>query len=664
MASIAQQIFDYYCEHGLTPRLHILDKSEKEFHIENEPLVVIVISSTGDGDPPENASRFMRRICRKTLPADFLANTRFALLGLGDSNYSTYQGVPKKLEKQLLALGAKSILKRGEADDQVGLELVVEPWIKLLHDVINAEFGIAEREESTVSPVVAKHQQKPMDSSSSEDGTDDHPMLRVATIQFPEEGPCLIRGYEDLSSNENLKVPAMPVNYIVSAVTHERITDEEIVWQNNAAVPGMENVTIEARIVGTNLLTEPTASKPKCDITLDLGKDWEDKLNYEAGDAYYFIAQNPVEEVNFVLKKCGVLELADQVLNIGLDTKTEKKRAALPPYIPAKCSLRNLFTYCLDIRRAPGRPLLRVLAECTQDEGERRRLLELVSVQGAQDFNNYVRGPNISLCDLLLAFPSCVPEADRLIELLPRLMPRPYSVASYDAFKKRRITFVYSLMTFDVQSGRQYERRGLCSDWMSTLKVGDIVKIKPQVPTRFRIPVCRDVHTPCENLERQGILMIGPGTGVAPFISFLEKCGAFSCSGGGRNIYGDDNRSLLFFGCRDLQVDGFYIRKMQDFLQQKVLTDLVLCESQPAIYNERPRYVQEGLWVRKAFVYDFITKRQGRIFVCGDALGMSKDVFDCFVGILMSDETTTKEEATKILMEMKAANCYIEDVWS
>ena len=92
-----------------------------------------MISSTGDGDPPDNAQKFMKKLHDKSLVDNYLSNIKFALLGkplnrkiwklisgLGDSNYSTFQGVPKKLEKRLLQLGAKKLIETGVADDQVG----------------------------------------------------------------------------------------------------------------------------------------------------------------------------------------------------------------------------------------------------------------------------------------------------------------------------------------------------------------------------------------------------------------------------------------------------------------------------------------------------------------------------------------------------------------
>jgi sulfite reductase alpha subunit-like flavoprotein len=99
-------------------------------------IVIIVCSSTGNGDAPANSEKFMRWIKRKTHSEDILSNVKFTVLGLGDSNYTKYQYIPRQLDEYFSKLGAQRFYKKGEADDAYGLEIVVEPWIEgLLKEV-------------------------------------------------------------------------------------------------------------------------------------------------------------------------------------------------------------------------------------------------------------------------------------------------------------------------------------------------------------------------------------------------------------------------------------------------------------------------------------------------------------------------------------------------
>jgi sulfite reductase alpha subunit-like flavoprotein len=102
-------------------------------HKDNTYNVIIVCSTTGNGDSPANSDNFIRWIKRKTHSGDTLSNVRYAVLGLGDSNYTKYQYIPRLIDDQFKKLGASKLYKRGEADDAYGLEAVVEPWIEGLY---------------------------------------------------------------------------------------------------------------------------------------------------------------------------------------------------------------------------------------------------------------------------------------------------------------------------------------------------------------------------------------------------------------------------------------------------------------------------------------------------------------------------------------------------
>ena len=107
--------------------------------LQNSEVLVFVVSSTGDGELPDNGLKFFKWI--RAQDGQILSGIRFAILGLGDSNYSTYQGGPKTIEKQMKRLGAKEFYLRGEADEQMGLENAIEPWIDGLWDLLKFELA-------------------------------------------------------------------------------------------------------------------------------------------------------------------------------------------------------------------------------------------------------------------------------------------------------------------------------------------------------------------------------------------------------------------------------------------------------------------------------------------------------------------------------------------
>ncbi|CAJ0578195.1 unnamed protein product, partial [Mesorhabditis spiculigera] len=668
--SIAAQLKEKCMLLGMNPRVHVLEENEKTFFIENEPLAVIIVSSTGDGDPPENAARFLRRISRRTLADDFLKNVTYALLGLGDSNYSTYQGVPRKFDEQLTKLGAKKLIPTGEADDEIGLELVVEPWIEqLLKKLCELDhIPISRLEGLTIStPLVKKEKEKksvaekpklPTVMSTEDDRADSSTdrILKLAPYTYPGE-ISLIRGNEALSSDEALRVPIAPLTYLVTSVTHEKFEPKSVNWQNGESMPGLQGKPMDATVVGTTLLTDFDVHKPKRELVIDLNAHW-DQLSYSPGDAFYFLQPNPEAEVNFILERMGLLMMADQKCHVTVAGDAKKPNAAVPGYIPPISSLRYIFTHCLDIRRAPGRPVLRVFADATSDEGEKRRLLELCSSQGMAEFTAHIRQAAVSIVDVLAAFPGVRPAPERLIEQLPRLIPRPYSVSNCYERARGRIRFVYSEMKFGVADGRRYERLGLATEWLNALRVGDQIQVMMKEPARFRFPV------PPATVEaglKMPLLMIGPGTGVSTFISFLdlllhEKIKIGSLPAVPRK---------LFFGCRNFEKDFIYKDLLESYVREGILDELIACESQPAKpVPGRHCYVQEALRQRADEVWDFIQLEESRIFICGDAKAMSKDTWECFAKIVAEKKGCSDAEAKAFLLELKKANRYIEDVWA
>uniref|UniRef100_A0A914ZRI6 Methionine synthase reductase n=1 Tax=Parascaris univalens TaxID=6257 RepID=A0A914ZRI6_PARUN len=682
----------------LRVRLFVLNDYERKYWIEKERTVVVVCSSTGDGDPPDNADRFVRLISRRVFGDSSLQHTEFALLGLGDSNYSTFQGTPRNIEKHLLRLGAKKFIETGVADDQIGLELAVEPWIQRLLEALLRKFNrpltslekifgglspAAEKNdpgsENNRKKVAAESEIRMIEANMSfeeadvaEEGGDEDEeqevnevLLKPVPLTWPNDKPCLVKASDALRDDDNLRVPIPAVTYIASRVTHEKLDDSSVTWQNGCILPGAAGEMLTARVVGTVELTYPGAGKAKRELQIDLG---DQEVQYEPGDAFYFVVANPREEVNYILERMNLLMIADQKCIVGVDPQTEKRNASVPAYIPEISSLRYLLTYCLDIRRSPGRPLLRTLAEYASDPGEKRRLLELCSAQGNHDFTEFVRQAGLSLADILSAFPSCRPPIDRLLEHLPRLMPRPYSVTSCSERNRRRVRFAFSMLHFDAVDGRCYPRHGLASDWLASLRLGDHVKIILKEASRFRLPPPTLAKA---DARRIPLIMVGPGTGVAPYLSFLQHI--LEKSQRGSELYKVERE--LYFGCRQLDIDCIYRDELEMYLREGILSHLTICESQPTVISEsegvqRPKYVQEAIEARGKHICELLCAepREGEeravVYVCGDAKGMSKDVWTTFIRVVAKYQGGSEAEAKVFLEQLKKSDRYIEDVWA
>ncbi|KAK6048680.1 oxidoreductase NAD-binding domain protein [Cooperia oncophora] len=218
------------------------------------------------------------------------------------------------------------------------------------------------------------------------------------------------------------------------------------------------------------------------------------------------------------------------------------------------------------------------------------------------------------------------------LELLPRLIPRSYSVSSC---RGRRVRFVYSVMNFTAEEGRRkypffrYPRKGLATEYLLGLRVDDIVQIMNKEPARFRLP---PPPLPSTCAKDMPLLMIGPGTGVSVFLAFCHHLLNVKLSDP-KNF--PDVPRYLYFGCRNMDKDSLYIDELKSYVREGILTELILCESQGN--GGYPKYVQDALKQRITQVCEFLTAASevpSRVFICGDAKGMSKGVWQCFHDIV------------------------------
>jgi len=294
-------------------------------------------------------------------------------------------------------------------------------------------------------------------------------------------------------------------------------------------------------------------------------------------------------------------------------------------------------------------------------------MLELCSVEGSKEFNLHVQSASISLIDLLIHFESCTPPVERLIETLPRLLPRAYTVASWDLYQKSRFRLIVSLLKTKANNGVVYTRYGLCSGYLKSLMNGDQVQLIAKEPSKFRFPL---KIKPDRTLENSSIIMIGPGTGVAPFLAFLERFRHW------QQVVGEAEtaptvKRYLFYGSSSLDTEFIFKEEIEQLKKDGILTDLVLCESKPKETNEtggggeKPKYVYDALKQQPPEFWDFVlAEPQPFIYACGDVKHMSKQLWECLTGLISEHKGISKPEALAILKRMRDEEFFIEDVWS
>lgn len=680
--AIAEEISEQAVSHGFSADLHCISESEKyDLKTETAPLVMVV-STTGTGDPPDTALKFVKEIRDKTLPTDFFAHLRYGLLGLGDSEYTYFCNGGKIIDKRLQELGAQHFYDTGHADDCVGLELVVEPWIAGLWAALTKHFKSLGGQEE-MSDALPKASAAPLNTAGKPELS--HIQSQVELLRLEDVGKrdsgvwepnetnrsqtgdliedlqsSLVRSVPPLSQ-DSLSIPALPPEYL-EVHLQESLGQEEI----PASVTSVDPV-FQVPISKAVQLTTNDAIKTALLLELDISKI---EFSHQPGDSFNVICPNSDAEVETLLQR---LQLADKrahrvILKIKTDTK--KKGAAVPQHVPEGASLQFILTWCLEIRAVPKKAFLRALADWSGSAAEKRRLQELCSRQGAADYSRFVRDAGVCLLDLLLAFPSCRPPLSLLLEHLPKLQPRPYSCASSSLLHPDKLHFVFNVVECPSNTTAAALRKGVCTGWLATLVAPFLqpntevsqaggpdglapkISISPRATQSFHLP--DDPSAP--------VIMVGPGTGVAPFIGFLQHREKLQ----EQHPNGNFGAMWLFFGCRHKDRDYLFREELGHFVKIGVLTHLKVSFSRDAPAEEEApaKYVQDNLQRHSQQVARILLQEKGHIYVCGDAKNMAKDVNDALVEIISREAGIDRLEAVKTLAAFKQEKRYLQDIWS
>ena len=266
---------------------------------------------------------------------------------------------------------------------------------------------------------------------------------------------------------------------------------------------------------------------------------------------------------------------------------------------------------------------------------EDRGLQDLVQPERSAALRQFLQGKDI--VDLLQAYPGVVRDAQPLVDLLPPLKPRLYSISSSPAAFPDQVHLTIATVRFD-SGGRR--RGGLASTWFADrLDIGGAAPVFVQPNLRFRLPA--DPGTP--------IVMIGPGTGIAPFRAFLHHRRSHRLTG----------RTWLFFGERRANGDFLYRSEFESFLHGQELSriDTAFSRDQAAKIYVQHRMLEAGRelwsWVRDG----------AAIYVCGDASRMAKDVDAALRRIFVEHGRRSDAQAQLELHELAAAGRYVRDVY-
>ncbi len=509
-----------------------------------ERLLYVVISTQGEGDPPDDAIGFAEFLAGRRAPR--LPDLKYAVLGLGDSGYADFCGISRRIDARLAELGATRLLPAGEAD--VDVDTVAEPW---------REQAVARaRELLAAVPNLDVTALRPHGASSGETATAPHDRQHP----FPAE----VLASQPLSGR----------NWKGTGFRLYRASDKDVRH-------------IELSLQGSG-------------------------LRYEPGDALGVWPRNADALVDDVLNTVRLD--GEAAVTAGGDT------LPLREWLADKRELARL-----------SRPVLAALAERT-GAGEAAELRALLAP--GQSAGLAVLLANHQLIDVLRRWPSDW-DPDALVAALRPLAPRLYSIASSRKRVGDEAHLAVDVLRHDAHG---HAHPGTASGFLATREEGAQVPVFVEPNERFRVPAdgSRD------------IVMIGPGTGVAPFRGFVQE----------RAETGANGRNWLLFGARHFDTEFLYQSEWQDALRRGELhrLDAAFSRDQP-----EKRYIQHRLREHGRELHAWL-QGGAHLYVCG-AIGMGKDVHAALVDVIAEHGRLDAEDAAGYLATLQREGRYSRDVY-
>ncbi|MBT1669499.1 sulfite reductase subunit alpha [Curtobacterium flaccumfaciens pv. flaccumfaciens] len=523
---------------GLGGRASALDAVTPE-QLAEMSHVLVVTSTYGEGEMPDNAGLFWDAIQASTVPR--LEGLQYAVLGLGDTSYDEFCQAGKLLDTRFEQLGATRIHDRVDCD--VDFEDPAALWTAAVLDRLAAEAG------ATAAP-----------------------------------GATTGGGAGDGAG-------------ATGGAGASRASRPGSQWNKRNPYP--------SRLVENRLLSSPRSAKEIRHYEFDLG---DSGIEYAAGDA---LAVVPVNDEVFV---ADLLEQVGASGSEAFDGRpiTEVLRTDREIRTPSKDLIADL------VQRAPSSELAAVVAHGDKHELDRwlwgRDVLDLLRDAG--------------------------PAAPGLDELLPNLRPlqaRQYSISSSPLAHPDRIHLTIASVRYG-DPHRMYA--GVASTFLADRVDPDgTVDVYLQPNASFGVPA--DESAP--------MIMIGPGTGVAPFRGFLHE----------RAVSGATGRNWLFFGDQHRDTDFVYQDELTELQEQGVLDRLDLAFSRD---QAEKVYVQTRMLERSAELFAWL-EDGGHVYVCGDASRMAKDVEAALLQVIRTGRGRGEDDAQAYLADMRRAKRYVRDVY-
>ncbi|KAL2189731.1 hypothetical protein L209DRAFT_679171 [Thermothelomyces heterothallicus CBS 203.75] len=582
--------------------------------IPSDKVVMFVLATYGEGEPTDNAVDFTEFITAENPSFSLdndppLGNLNYVAFGLGNNTYEHYNSMVRTINKALQRLGAHRIGEAGEGDDGAGtMEEDFLAWKEPMWKALAEKMGLEER-EAVYEPIFGITEREGLTRDSPE-------------VYLGEPNKMHLDG-----------TPKGPFN------------------AHNPYIAPIEKSYELFNVKDRNCLH----------MEIDISGS---NLSYQTGDHIAVWPTNAGEEVDRFLDIFGLAEKRHNVISV----KALEPTAKVP--FPTPTTYDAIARYHMEICAPISRQFLATLAAFAPDDESKAEMTKLGNDKDY--FHSKVNAHYLNIARLLAIVSkgkkwTNVPFS-ALIEGITKLQPRYYSISSSSLEQPKKIS-ITAVVESQELPGRGDPFRGVATNYLLALKEKQNGDPNPNpFGLTYEITGPRNrydgihvpVHVRHSNFKlpsdpTKPIIMVGPGTGVAPFRGFVRERRKMVENGH------DVGKTILFFGCRRSTEDFMYEKEWEEAKQ--VLGDKF--EIVTAFSREGPKkvYVQHRLKERAKEVNELL-QQKAYFYVCGDAANMAREVNAALTQILSAERGIPEARGEEIVKQMRQANQYQEDVWS
>lgn len=549
---LAKRVAKAASQHGFDANIKPLN----DLPVISGPAPIIIITSTwGDGDPPDNAATGLAWL--QSPDSRKLQDWPYAVLALGDRNYTDFCGAGRKFDDGLASIGARRLLPRVDCD--IDYESSFQAWFSSVWSVL--------KENSVVVP--------------------SNPSARI------EPASPTPTSKESSTSAEGIPSPVEILSSPDSAKRATRLSPAPALF-------------VEARRLNHSRSTKDTRHVVLSSI--------QEPLAYEAGDALGVVPSNCPVLVEELLASLGFQ--GDEPVSLPTGKNMPLHQALLREFVITQ----------------PTSSLVHAAIERSSST----ELQSLIDPSRKLDLDQWMSGRD--MVDVLKACAGAQFQPSEFVSLLRKLQPRLYSISSSPKANPGQVHLTVATVRYETH-GRA--KKGVASCWLADRLIpGESnLPVFLQPSKHFRLP--SDGRAP--------IIMVGPGTGIAPFRAFLQE----------RKVTGAQGPNWLFFGDQRRTDDFLYEEEIVAMVSDGHLTRLDLAFSRD---QEAKIYVQDRMQEQASELWAWL-EAGAHFYVCGDARRMAKDVDQTLHQIIESAGGKSPDQAAEYVAALKAAHRYERDVY-